>query len=132
MAVCDASVMTSVFIPGDKHHNRSLLWYTQAISDGVTLHAPNLLLVEVAAAIRRETGNGELVERAIEQMRADYKLYELTDARAQASARVADTCSVRGADAVYLALAQELGQPLITMDRQQLDRGSQVATTREP
>ncbi len=130
--VCDTSVIAAMFIPGDEHHRRSLAWYSQVMIDGDTLHAPNLLIVEVAAAIRRITSNGELVERAIDQIQDDFKLYELTAERALAAARVADTCSIRGADAVYVALAQELGETLITLDGQQLDRGSQVATTRRP
>jgi len=39
---------------------------------------------------------------------------------------------IRGCDAVYVALARQLDMPLITLDRQQLERGAAVVATRVP
>ena len=39
---------------------------------------------------------------------------------------------LRGADAIYVALAAQIGIPLITWDREQFERGAQRVITRQP
>jgi predicted nucleic acid-binding protein len=39
---------------------------------------------------------------------------------------------IRGCDAIYVALAEDLGTELVTLDRQQRERGSAIVPTREP
>ena len=39
---------------------------------------------------------------------------------------------LRGADATYVAVAQRLDLPLITWDREQLERASRLITVRSP
>ena len=51
---------------------------------------------------------------------------------AQSAAEVAATLKVKGYDAVYLSLAQQLGMPLITWDNELRIRGSAVHSVREP
>jgi predicted nucleic acid-binding protein len=51
---------------------------------------------------------------------------------AQAAARLAADHALRGADAVYMALALELSLPLITLDNEQLTRSSGVITASKP
>ena len=60
------------------------------------------------------------------------ELYPLTAARSEAAAKLAASIGVRGADAVYLALAKELKEKLITLDRQQLERGKRVVDVTRP
>lgn len=96
--------------------------------------APGLLLVEVAASIRRLTGSTKLARRVLSELQEDelIELYPLTAARSEAAAEIAASIGVRGADAVYLALASELGETLITLDRQQLERGKRVVDVTRP
>ena len=96
--------------------------------------APGLLLVEVAAAIRRLTGSSKLARRVISEIHETERLelYPLNSARGEAAADLAAITGVRGADAVYLALARELEEPLITLDRQQLERGKSLASVKKP
>jgi len=51
---------------------------------------------------------------------------------AERAAGIAADCGIRGCDAVYVALSQEAGDELVTLDRQQLERGRTVAVTRKP
>ena len=60
------------------------------------------------------------------------ELVPLTADRAARAASLATSTAVRGADAVYLELAEERNDVLVTLDRQQLERGARVVTVREP
>jgi predicted nucleic acid-binding protein len=93
-----------------------------------------LLLVEVAASIRRLTGSTKLARRVLLELQEAelIDLYPLTAARSEAAANLAASTGVRGADAVYLALARELEEALITLDRQQLERGKGVVDVTKP
>jgi predicted nucleic acid-binding protein len=59
-------------------------------------------------------------------------LVPLTEQRARQAAQIAITCRLRGADAVYVALAQELGTTLITWDAELLARGALAVPTMTP
>lgn len=51
---------------------------------------------------------------------------------AEAAATLATACSLRGADAVYVALARQEGAPLITLDREMIERGGTAALVMTP
>ena len=59
-------------------------------------------------------------------------LHSLTPQRAKQAAQIAISCRLRGADAVYVALAQELGTSLITWDNEILMRTTAVVTAMTP
>jgi predicted nucleic acid-binding protein len=132
--IVDASVWVAYFHEADPAHARSFTWVENAIAAGETLVAPSLLLAEVAGALRRISGRpetaAEIVEHLLTVERLD--LVELDRPRALRAAEVAATTALRGAAAVYLALAVERGDVLISVDRRQRERGSQAAKVRVP
>ena len=134
MPVIDASVYVSLANEADRHHDRSLAWFESSLRLDEPLAAPGLLLVEVAAAIRRLTGSSKLARRVVSEIHETERLelYPLTSTRGEAAADLAAITGVRGADAVYIALARELEEPLITLDRQQLERGKSLASVKKP
>ncbi len=134
MPIVDASVYVSIAHGADRHHQRCIRWLETRLDDDLSLVAPNLLLVEVAAAIRRLTGDPRLAAAVLADLRetALIELVPLTAERADRAASIAAAAGVRGADAVYLALAQELGDTLVTLDRRQLRRGGPFAPVEHP
>jgi predicted nucleic acid-binding protein len=48
------------------------------------------------------------------------------------AARVALATGIRGSDAIYVALAEQLNAPLVTWDRQQLERAGQIIDVLTP
>ena len=93
-----------------------------------------MLLVETVAAVARMTGNTALAQREIGVIRRfpGMKLVGLTLSRARLAARLTAVHRLRGADAVYLAVAAEYGTTLITWDAEMLVRGAGVVTTMTP
>jgi predicted nucleic acid-binding protein len=47
----------------------------------------------------------------------------------QTAVRVGSDLGVRGADAIYIAIAQQLSLPLVTLDQDQSVRAAQVVET---
>jgi predicted nucleic acid-binding protein len=132
--VVDASVWVSLCHAGDAHHARSRKWFETRVREGARLAAPTILVVEVAAAVRRLTGNQELALAAASTLELDdlIELVPLDTERSRRASQLAATAGVRGADAVYLGLAAERGDVLVTWDRQQLERGTGVAEVERP
>lgn len=134
MPVLDASLWVSVCHAGDRHHRRSMRWLESRLGAGDQLLAPTLLSAEVSAAVRRLTGDRSLAEAAAASLDEleSFELVPLNRERATRAAEIAASAGVRGADAVYLELAAERGDVLVTWDRRQLERGRQAARVERP
>jgi len=134
MAVIDASVYVTMLDANDPERANCLAWFTTAATTDETIVAPSLILSEVAAAISRGRGDAELAKAIVRTLEesAVVNLVAVTPQLAKRAGVIAADQRVRGADAVYLALAQQLGDVLVTLDRQQLQRGAAVAQTQHP
>lgn len=134
MIVADASVWVSRFLPDDAFHQASRTWLIDMTTAGVVLAAPTIMLAELSGSIARRTGNDQLGYQIVQQIRhlPTLQLITVDDALGQLAAQVASTYRLRGADAVYLAVAQRLQIPLVSWDREQLDRAAALVTTYRP
>jgi predicted nucleic acid-binding protein len=134
MAVIDASVYVALINVHESDHTLSWAWFQQAQSTQDPIVAPVILLAEVAAAISRGVGNSALAHQVVEQLLHSrvIELVPVTPKMAERAAAIAADHQIRGCDALYVALAQELGDYLVTLDQQQLERGAAVVTTHRP
>ena len=134
MAVIDASVYVALISTHEKDHASSWAWFEQAQAAHEPIAAPVILLAEVAAALSRGTGDPVLAQRVVQQLKRSgvIELIPVTLVMAERAAIIAADHRIRGCDAVYIALADQLSDCLVTLDRQQLERGAAIVTTREP
>ncbi|MCC7360107.1 MAG: PIN domain-containing protein [Anaerolineales bacterium] len=121
----------------DVFHAASRRWFTQHTLDGGQYAAPSLMLAEVVGAISRRTGKPALANQALQQLLhvPGLRLVSLDRRLGKAAAQLADSAGLRGADAVYAALAQHLAIPLVTWDLeigQRLGAGLTVLTPPQP
>lgn len=132
--VVDASVVVSRLVPHDTHHEASRQWLRGHVARGGVVVAPVLLLPEVAGAVARRTGRPQLARRAVEAVLRlpGLRLVPVDAVLARAGARLASQLRVRGADAVYIAAAAELGLALVTWDAEQRDRAARVVQVLAP
>jgi predicted nucleic acid-binding protein len=95
---------------------------------------PYILLSEVAAALSRGVGDPVLAHQVVQQLaRSDLiELMPVTLTMAEQPAEIAAEHRIRSCDAVYVALAEQLGDALVTLDRQQLERGAARVSVRAP
>lgn len=124
MYTVDASVHLNAINgaePGSAESQACLKHLTQ---ERRVVYSPTLLLVEVAAAAARALDDAAL---AVDLAQALYRLpgqiwVTLDDDLACRAAELGAEARLRGADAVYAAVAQRFDTVLITRDRQQLER----------
>ncbi|MDX1415473.1 MAG: PIN domain-containing protein [Candidatus Promineifilaceae bacterium] len=134
MIVVDASVWVCHLLAQDNHHRASRRWFSGVINRREIIAAPGLLLVEVSGAIARRTGNSALARRAYESIAAapGLRLVPIEPQLALLAARLAADLELRGPDAIYVAVAHKLRIPLVTWDREQLNRASRLIKTHFP
>ena len=124
MAVIDASVYVALMNAHEAAHDSSWAWFEQAKRSQNPIRAPVILLAEVAAALSRGIGNPVLAHRVVQQLLGTQtiELLPVTVELAERAASIAADCAIRGCDAVYVALAEQTRDMLVTLDRQQLER----------
>jgi predicted nucleic acid-binding protein len=134
VAVIDASVYVALINADEKDHTRCWAWFEGAKAAEEPIVAPAILLAEVAAALSRGVGDLGLAHRVVGQLKRSgvIKLLPVTLAVAERAATIAADHRIRGCDAVYIALADQLGEHLVTLDRQQLERGAAIVSAHEP
>ena len=124
MPIIDASVAIALLNAHEKDHASTWAWLESLQSAGESLAGPSILLAEVSAALSRGLGDPALAHRAVQELRGSglIELVPVTLSMAERAATLAADHQIRGCDAVYVALAQVRGVPLITLDRQQRER----------
>lgn len=134
MAVIDASVYIALMNVHEESHNRCWAWFDSAQKKREAIVAPVILLAEVSAALNRGIGDPELAHRVVEQLKRSgvIELIPVTLAIADRAATIAAVHRIRGCDAIYVALADQSSAPLVTLDRQQLDRATALVNVLEP
>jgi predicted nucleic acid-binding protein len=132
--VPDASVWISRFLRHDPFHAASARWLRAWIGAGGTVVAPTLIVPEVAGAVIRRTGRLRLARQAVAELlhNPTVRLVDLDARLAEDAAVLAADRGIRGADAVYVALARREGVPLVTWDQEQLARAQAVVATHTP
>ncbi|HVT56838.1 MAG TPA: PIN domain-containing protein [Thermoanaerobaculia bacterium] len=134
MPVVDASVCVALFNAGESAHAAAVAWFAAAGLGEEPIVAPVILLAEVGAALGR-AGLDSVSSRAVVELlrgRRMLELFPVDEMLAARAAAIAAAHHIRGADAIYVALADQLAIALITFDRHQLERGPQVVETRMP
>ena len=124
MFTIDASVHVNALSPTETGSLESQLFLEQVSRYPWPVFSPTLLLVEVAAAIARvfdDAGQGQAVAQAIRGLPGQMWI-PLDETLDEEAVRLASERRLRGADAVYAAVAQRYETTLVTRDLQQLER----------
>src|SRR6185295_108597 len=111
----DASVFVAASKSSEPHHASCEEFFLHVARRQDRLECPYLMLVEIAAAIARGTRNPALSLSFLEKTQAIPLLHlrPLDGKAAKSSAEIAIAHYLRGADAVYVALARDLPSTLI-------------------
>jgi predicted nucleic acid-binding protein len=134
MYVIDASVHVADARPQEPHHSEARALLAQMAAENHQVYLPEVVLAEIAAAISRGTGQIALALRLTRALRRvpHFRFVPVERNLGDLAAEIAARYQIRGCDAVYVALAQQRGAVLITLDRQQRTRVPTHIVARSP
>ncbi len=130
----DASVIINAINPAEAGHAASRQMMATIRTHAIPVIAPTLVLVEVAATIGRILGDSaraRAVARQVHRLPV-LRLIPLSRTLALLAADLAAAYRLRGADAVYAAVAQRYGTTLISLDAEHLRRLAGIVPVRTP
>ena len=114
--------------------NNAAVPVTKAVLCEVPVIVPNLVFIEIAGAISRRHNDPDGAQRFANSVRdlPNLIVIELEDELAQAALMLAAQRRLRGADAIYAAVAIQQTCFLISLDNEHLTRLVGVVETRTP
>ena len=132
--IVDASVWVAGVLKEDAHHQVSLAFMHRFVKERQIATVPLLLWPEIAGAVARRTGDTDRGLKAVGLITAQawVRGVPLDASLASEAMRLAAKLRLRGADAVYVALAATSREPLITLDTEMLERARGVAEVFTP
>jgi predicted nucleic acid-binding protein len=130
----DASVFIASARTQEPHYAASLDFLDQLQAQQPSVFCPSLALAECSAAIARRAGNVVLAQRLVTVVKnySGTRLIPLSIPLAERAAQIAAIQRLRGADSVYVAVAEEFSATLVTWDGEMLQRGAPLVTTLTP
>ena len=130
----DASVFVNAFNPHEEGHAASLHILAAIQERGDPVIVPTLLVPEIAAAVARATDDSaSALQYAMAAAALPHlTVVSLTAAVARQAADLAATHRLRGADAVYVAVARRYGTTIVSRDDEQRTRAAAVVTCQTP
>ncbi len=124
MLTVDASVWVAAFDPSDRFHIDSLAFLREVATRGMSLHAPEFALIEVACATARRSGDaavGRDAGRRIAEHPA-LTLHPLDHRLASAALDSGLKQALRGADALYAGTAVLSDSIVVAWDAELVSR----------
>lgn len=134
MYTVDTSVWVNSFDQREPGHAVSRQVLQQLGAQGIPIFMPHLVLVEVAGAIsrtRQDVMQAQAFATALSQL-PNVTFIALDEALAVQALLLAAQHSLRGADAVYAAVALREGCTLISLDNEHLTRLKNVVAVQTP
>lgn len=134
MLTLDANVFVAAKIRNEPDHEAAQRVIAIAVEQGLRLHLPWLAVVEASVAIGRRFGDADPAARLAAEL-ADMPgatFHPLDRTLALLAATMGAECRLRGADAVYAAVARKYGTCLITCDDELRRRTSGVIEALTP
>ncbi len=134
MFTIDASVWINRFDPREGDHEISRQLIELLTTFNVPVIVPNLVFIEIAGAISRRHNDPDGAQRFANSVRglSNLIVIELDDELAQQALTLAAQQRLRGADAIYAAVAIQQTCFLISLDNEHLTRLVGVVETRTP
>ncbi len=133
MIVLDANVWLSSIFTVQTQHLISLSWLNARIQRDDEIHVLGLFVAEMVGSVARRVQSTRAAEWAVRDLRSEVLLQvHPTDALHDLIVESAIIASLRGADAVHVALARRLNVPLVTWDREIGRNAGRLIDVQEP
>lgn len=135
MYVIDASIFLSGFFDYEPYHKESerCLEYFKENSS-ISLFLPELVIPEVGCVIARIIKNPKLAIEFATSLRefVNFKFIPIDSYIADLSLKIGSVLSLRGTDAIYIAIAQNFNSTLISLDKEHLKKAKKLIKVIHP
>jgi predicted nucleic acid-binding protein len=134
MYTLDANIYARDIDPNDPHYDDCHALLERLKHGDQRVIVPTLLLAELAASIsrvRRDPIRARITIEALQSL-PFLTFIDLDRALGHAAAEIAADRAVKGADAVYIAVARLYGCTLVTLDQEQARRAAPIVTVMTP
>lgn len=134
MYTLDANIFVRDASPGDPDHATCHTLIAQIYQRSMVIVLPNLVLAEIAGALSRSFRDPIRARLEVDLLRDLHtiRFIPLNDALAKEAANLAADRALRGADAIYVAVARHYGCTLVSLDREQRERAAPVVRVLTP
>lgn len=134
MYTLDANIFVRDLARGDPNYTDCHMLLERLAATRTLVIVPLLVLVEIAGTVSRAVGDpirGRLAADLLREQ-AHITFVALDAALAEEAAYLAADRLLRGADAIYVAVARQAGSTLVTLDQEMQRRAAPVVTVRTP
>lgn len=134
MFCLDASVIINSQIQTEPHHPYSKRLLEIIEQKDLTLLMPEIVIPEIAAGLARAYVREETILRFLVSLRniSNFIFIAVDSQLSNSAAKMAALHKLKGADSIYLALAEKYILPLVTLDREQKERSPQKIEVLKP
>lgn len=134
MFCIDASVIIGAASPKEPYFSQSKGFLAQIREKDLKVFLPEIIIPEIASGLLRAIKNPRFAHKLALSLRTVPNFSFVT-----VDSRIADLASwvicktgLKGADAIYVALAFDYNLELITLDKEQLEKGKKLIKVRKP
>jgi predicted nucleic acid-binding protein len=134
MYCIDASVIVNAHLPKEPYSFKSKAFLDLIKQENAKVFLPEIIIPEIASALKRATENPELAYQFAISLRdiPNFSLVPVDSHLANLAASIVSKTGLKGADAIYVALALDYNLELITLDKDQLERSKGIIKVRKP
>ncbi|GAB4196951.1 MAG: hypothetical protein OHK0022_14860 [Roseiflexaceae bacterium] len=134
MYTLDANIFVRDLDTREPHHAECHALLNELQRQGIQIVVPLLVLAEVAGTLSRMRRDPMAGRLAIDLLRSIGNLFfvPMDESLAQDAAELAADYALRGADAIYVAVARRHNCVLVSLDREQRERSTAIVTTYTP
>jgi predicted nucleic acid-binding protein len=129
--VLDSSVIVAALRKEESKHVECKRMLERVKSGEILALEPYTVLVEVVAAIRRRTDSRKLAERVKRDLLHILDFWEFTSFRAEKACDLANKTAVRGMDAIIIQIAEEFDAPLVSLDKEMMEKAKSLIKIKE-
>ncbi|MBX3070722.1 MAG: type II toxin-antitoxin system VapC family toxin [Thermomicrobiales bacterium] len=132
--VIDASVWLRFLNSGEEHHSATSAWIEKVGFAGRSFAVPAIFLAEIAGAVARSGTPDDVLDLVVAEIAQSgfIEVYPVDSSLIVDSVAIIKSTRLKGADAIYAALALRLHLPLVSWDKEHLSRASSVVDVMTP
>ncbi|HTQ99552.1 MAG TPA: PIN domain-containing protein [Candidatus Acidoferrum sp.] len=126
--VIDASVWVAAFLPYEPNHKAAQRCIAELSTSSEPTELPTLALVETCGAIARRTNSADAAQQIRQFLVSQHwiSFFAVDSGLVSVASDIAINHKLRGADAIYVALAKMRSQPLISLDAEIIQRSKSI------